>query len=683
MLKTVLRFAGAVLAALIAIAFLAAPAANGQNPSKPDYVSSDNIELVDRIKTVGDGVGARVVGDYLYVTSTKSLSIFDIKTNPEKPAMVGTLTLDVEFENEEVPTNGKILGISGQIGCKDPTNANVITDNPLVGNQPSSTDEATGCLSLYDVSNPAAVRFIRSVSGAGDHTSACVLDCQYFWGDDGAVTDARKPAEAKVIGNWTSKLPKRDYDGNPSTAPTTFAQGCHFMREIQPGIIFGACQPLFIFSVRPEDGGSITEPVILGEGQTKDLGRFIHSNQWPRDGADKFALAGGETNANPECDDTENTAAFMVFDTLGAIDGKGGFQRPGVLKMISEVRPKNGNYFNGNTPYNGLGCSVHWFQHNPAFRDGGAVALAEYENGTRLLQVTSAGKIIEQGFFLPLGGSTSAPHWHPNGKVIYAIDYTRGVDVLRYKGPTYAPDAAGNVVDEPGTVPGTNGRTTPEQAKAIADLRAREREQAQSCSLIATNATARRSGRGLALGAGGATFDAQVFQLSRGRSVIRKKRVVRYRGATGERTWNGRTPRGKALPNGFYLVRISTGGKTRQLTFEKRRGRFVARPDFQTGSSCGALRGFQLRSPVFGGRKNVAASVAFRLTRAAEMVQIRVMRNGKVVRTVTRRKAAANRTYKLSVSARGLKRGTYTFRIIASRANKEVLAQAQLHAARL
>ena len=682
MLKTALRSASAVTAAAI---LLAAPPAQAQNPSKPDYVSSDNLELVDRIKTVGDGVGAKLVGDHLYVTSTKSLSIFDIAKTPEKPQLIGGLTLDIEFENEEVPTNGKILGISGQIGCKDPTNANVVTDNPLVGNQPTSTDEATGCLSLYDVSNPAAVKFIRSVSGAGYHTSACILDCQYFWGDDGAVTDARKPAEAKVIGNWTAALPKRDYDKNPNTAPTTFAQGCHHIREIQPGIIFGSCQPLFIFSVRPEDGGSITKPVILGEGQTKDIGRFIHSNQWPRNGTDKFALAGGETNANPECDDTENTAAFMVFDALGAIDGNGGFKRPGVLSMISEVRPKNGNYFDGNTPYNGLGCSVHWFQHHPQFRNGGAVALAEYENGTRLLQITSTGKIVEQGFFLPMGGSTSAPHWHPNGKVIYNIDYTRGVDVLRYKGLNYVPpDEQGNVPEQPGDVPGTGGKVTPEQAKAIAEQRERQREAAgQNCSLIAINATARRSGRGLTIGAGGGKFDAQVFQLSKGRSVIRKKRVVRYKGASGEKTWNGKTPRGKAVPNGFYLVRISTDGKTRQLTFERRNGRFVARSDFQTGSSCGALRGFQLRSPVFGGRKNVAASVAFRLTRPAETVRIEVMRNNKLVKRVIRRKVAGNRTYKLSIPARGLKRGAYTFRIVAVRANNEILAQAALSAARL
>jgi hypothetical protein len=503
------NFLHAALGALL-LAALAVPAADARQGE--DYVSSDNIELVQRIKTVGDGVGARVVGNYLYVTSTQGLSIFDISKDPEKPVQVGQMTFDVEWENEEVPTNGKILGISAQIGCKDPTQSNVVTDNPLVGNQPSSTDEATGCLSLYDVSNPASVKFLRSVSGAGDHTSTCVYDCKYFWGDDGAVTDARDPAKAKVVGNWQAKLPKRDYDGNPSTAPTTFAQGCHHIREVQPGIIFGSCQPLFLFSTRPEHGGSITEPVILAEGKAKDIGRFIHSNQWPGDATDKFAFAGGETNANPECDDTENTSAFMVFDTTGAIDGRGGFRRGGAFSMISEVRPTNGNYFDGKSPYNGLGCSVHWFQHHPQFRNGGAVALAEYENGTRLLQITSTGKIVEQGYFLPLGGSTSAPHWAPNGKVIYAIDYTRGVDVLRYTGPTYRPNADGTLPDEPGTTPGTDGARNQQEIDAF---RKRQTEEAaRRCDVHATAATARRAGRGLRLGAGGARFDAQVFQLS-------------------------------------------------------------------------------------------------------------------------------------------------------------------------
>ena len=39
---------------------------------------------------------------------------------------------------------------------------------------------------------------------------------------------------------------------------------------------------------------------------------------------------------------------------------------------------------------------MHWFEELPTFHNGGAVALAEYENGTRILQITPQGKIVEK-----------------------------------------------------------------------------------------------------------------------------------------------------------------------------------------------------------------------------------------------------------------------------------------------
>ena len=175
----------AAVGAVLLVCALIAPLARAQQGHiGPDYVSSANLDLVDRVKLVGDGVGATIVGNYMYVTSTKSLDIFDINSDPEHPKQIGIDTLDVEFENEEVPTNGKLLGISGQEGC-----ANL---NP--------TDQLVGCLTIYDVSDPANVKTLTSVSGAGDHTSACIFDCQWFWGSSGTITDARDPAHAKIAG---------------------------------------------------------------------------------------------------------------------------------------------------------------------------------------------------------------------------------------------------------------------------------------------------------------------------------------------------------------------------------------------------------------------------------------------------------------------------------------------------
>jgi hypothetical protein len=569
------RSAIAVIAATLLIGGTTASLAQAQGHVGPDYVSSQNLELVDRIKLVGDGVGATLVGKYLYVTSTKSLDIFDIATDPEHPRMVGLETLDVEFENEEVPTNGKILGISGEIGCL---------------NLDLSHDPAGNCLTLYDVSDPANVKYLTTVEGAGDHTSTCLFDCTWFWGSYGSLTDARDPAHAKKVGDWGA------------------TGGCHHVREIQPGIVLGSCQPIALWSAREEDGGSVRNPVRIASGTNSDQ-RFIHSNRWPRRGQDRFMLAGGETNASPQCDDT--VGAFMVWDASEVLKPGGGWKMDSEFKLLDEIRPTNGAYVDGHSPYNGLGCSVHWFEEHPSFHNGGAVALAEYENGTHILQITPQGKIVDKDYFLPLGGSTSAPHWNPNGKVIYNVDYGRGVDVLRYTGPTYVP-ADGN---EP--------TLTDEVCATAAGFK---------------SVRARAAGSGLRFTPSRRAelpYTVEVFQQSSGRSVA-SRLVAKFTGKKGPFAWNGRA-KGYGLTDGHYYVRftmkLEDGLKdVRRVALRRVRGRFVSAPSFAQKTSCGIFTRWELSSSVFGGSRNVPLRITYALAHDVKGVTITVLRGKKVVK---------------------------------------------------
>ena len=61
------------------------------------------------------------------------------------------------------------------------------------------------------------------------------------------------------------------------------------------------------------------------------------------------------------------------------------------------------------------------------------MALGYYEHGTHFLKVAGDGDIRRVGYFLPHAGSTSAAYWL-NRRVVYAVDYTRGIDILRYNG---------------------------------------------------------------------------------------------------------------------------------------------------------------------------------------------------------------------------------------------------------
>jgi hypothetical protein len=88
--------------------------------------------------------------------------------------------------------------------------------------------------------------------------------------------------------------------------------------------------------------------------------------------------------------------------------------------FADQVRPVAGNYLDGNQPQGTyhVGCSSHWFEPNPSFKNGGLVALGAYENGTRFKRIGTDGKITEVGFYEPLGGATSAPHWAGDGRTL-------------------------------------------------------------------------------------------------------------------------------------------------------------------------------------------------------------------------------------------------------------------------
>ena len=398
------------VAAVAALA-TAAPAAAQVGPGG-DSITSDNVEHVGNFRPLADGVGARIIGTTMYATSTHGLHIFDV-SDAANPKQLGQTTLDIEWENEDVPTNGKILGISASlagVGCNPPS--------------------ATGCLNLYDVSDPENVSLIKSVEGMSAHTSECVLDCTWFYGSEGQIVDARDPANAKVIeATWTDVAAEQGFEsGSP-----------HDVTEIAPGMVLTSSNPMLLLSLRAEHGGAPDRPVVLASGETEDQ-RFIHSNLWPREGKDKLVLVGGETVLGPlggggPCSDT--SAAFMTWDASKVRDGNGGFLNSTSFSLVDEVRPFNGNYADGGHPADAFGCSVHWFDEHPTWRNGGLVAVSAYEHGTRLFKVTPEGKISEEGFALPIAGAASGPYWAPDGKHFFTMDYQRGMDIWRYDGETF------------------------------------------------------------------------------------------------------------------------------------------------------------------------------------------------------------------------------------------------------
>lgn len=434
-----------VVAALVCLSTASLAVAN---QTGPDWVSSDNVEYLGSIKQdIGLTTGARVVENRLYVTSGKNISIYDI-SKPETPVALGSMKINTAWENEEVPTNGKVLAVASDFYS--------VTASCL------SQMQVTGCMQFFDVRDPANIKELAAVPVA-NHTAECVLDCQWFYGSEGTIVDARGILDGKpptVAGNWIDELKAQGVD----------SKSCHHIREIRPGVLLTACEPFAVITVNPEDapGASATRPKVLYTGESD---AFVHSARWPRSGRDKFALIGGETNFTGQCDGSNGE--FRVYSAEAINDGDSNkFEGP-----VSRLQPAgNGTYTDGKPIANHLGCSVHWFQEHKTFKNGGLVALSEYEDGVRFLQIKPDGKIVEQGFFAPLGGSSSSPKWAPSGDVVYSLDYDRGIDIVRWKGQHYVPKENGKGVKlERRRARGTNGHSklpalTASQAQSAARL---------------------------------------------------------------------------------------------------------------------------------------------------------------------------------------------------------------------
>jgi hypothetical protein len=429
-LRTALATALLLLGA--AVPAVAEPAA----PPLPDAVMSDNVEYLGSIKQdVGLTAGAKVVGDRMFVTSGKNISIYDI-SDPASPKALGSMKANVAWENEEVPTNGKVLAVASDFYSVVPECVAAMAPD--------------GCVQFFDVRDPANIKQVGTVPIA-NHTAECVLSCRYFYGRAGTIIDARNILDGtppKVIGNWITELRAQGVD----------SKSCHHLREIRPGVLLTACQPFAAISVNAEDGGSPAHPKLLYTGQAA---KFVHSARWPRRGNDRFVLTGGEQNFTGRCE--RNNSEFSVYSADKVLAGQSTqFEGP-----LAQVPPAgNGVYADGKPVAGALGCSVHWFQEHPSFHDGGLVAISEYEDGVRFLQVKPDGAIQEQGYFLSLGSSSSSPKWAGKGDVLYSIDYQRGIDILRWKGKHYVPSSSRTVIDEPDLLPGTDGVTPPKAPTA-------------------------------------------------------------------------------------------------------------------------------------------------------------------------------------------------------------------------
>lgn len=368
-------------------------------PGQAAGFMSDNVEYVGFVPfEVGTSTGISIQGKYLYLTSWKNISVYDI-SDPTAPQRLDTEPIGFWFENENVQVT--------------PDGNTLFFAESLPGN----------ALHVWDVEDKSNISEIATLEGAGDHTTSCILRCKYLYGSDGSIVDVRKPAEPKLIAANTAA----DNDKKWTTLATGQNFSNHDVEEVKNGFILTSpiSGNFHYIDVRKPTKPKV---VAIGAKPVEETGWLIHSNDWPRDATDDIIVVQGEQNAQTFCDD--QNGPVQTYDASK-------WKKTKTFTHIDTFRVANGTYADGSPAANGLGCSAHWFEVHPSWKDGGLVAFGYYEHGTRFLLVDKKGKISEAGYFLPHGGSTSAAYWPETGKktdIVYAVDYTRGIDILRYTG---------------------------------------------------------------------------------------------------------------------------------------------------------------------------------------------------------------------------------------------------------
>jgi hypothetical protein len=371
-------------AAAAALSFTLAPA-NAIPPIATGSFASENVDLVATIPDQ-QAIGAKIIGDYMYLTTTHGVRIYDVSQGV--PLLTGALALP-HFENESVDTNGEVLLVSADSFVLGGTGLNI--------------------LAVIDVSNKNAPILAGVTLQEDGHTATCIDDCNYAYTTGGEIFDIRDPLNINRVGqarhgythNWNidaTGIAWADgyelFDTANPTSPQQLASsgGFGWHNSIRPNAS----------NAQLEDGDLDPGELVLSSGEE------IYDWNLPR--GECTDQAGLETAWFKKRNGSYQVQQLDIWDV--AIDGT----------SPTEAKPTSAAF-----------CSSHWIDYND-----GLAAVGWYEQGTRILDVSNPADVRQVAYFMPVESQTWGAYFKEvadgpfgAGTYVYTMDYVRGIDVFK------------------------------------------------------------------------------------------------------------------------------------------------------------------------------------------------------------------------------------------------------------
>ncbi len=318
-------------------------------------------------------------------------------------------------------------------------------------------DFQTGVPGLYivDASDPRHLRLLTFHPQPAGHTTQCLAGCRYLWTGGPARVDA--PAPGAGSGRQGVRVTDLRDPAHPVTLPGQVDEGrndgvtdyVHDTDVDGAGVAWtsgaGGVRGYWVSGVHvdPRTGGSRpatpADPVPYAGGKVvspDDAGfTFAHDSWRPMRALGGFPagqlLLVADEDFGPSCEDS---GQLLVVSLAGSLHGEGWTSTPDHPFRLQVV----GSWGPVGSPGQQLSamCSAHWLEPLPGVGDGGIVAEAFYAQGIRFIDVSDPRRPVQVGYFVPHGAVAAAPAYRRG--LVYAAQYTSGIDVLRFTPPRRA-----------------------------------------------------------------------------------------------------------------------------------------------------------------------------------------------------------------------------------------------------